>query len=154
GAWTYNTTQAAGFWANGSTGVAQLTAPGTPLQALLPGASVLNADEVASFDLSKVPVGDSARVMLVGRSVAAGQYRGVIEVMPSGQMTLSVRRVLAGTTVTLAPAVISGIHFGANTTYSVRFDVSGQGTTQLRLRLWQTGSTEPLSWGYTASDST
>jgi chitodextrinase len=154
GAWSYNTTNAAGFWANGTTGVAQLTAPGTALQAMLPGASVLNTDEVASFDLSKVPVGDSARVMLVGRSVAGAQYRGVVEVTPAGQMNLSVRRVVAGTTVTLAPPVTSSIRFGANTTYSMRFDLSGQGTTQLRLRLWQSGSAEPSSWGYSASDST
>ncbi len=85
GAWSYSTKQGAGFWTNGLTGNAQLTGPAASLQAMLRASSVLSTDEVAGFSVSKAPVGDSVRVMVIGRSVGTAQYRGSVGITPSGR---------------------------------------------------------------------
>ena len=154
GAWTYNTRLGAGFWTNGVTANAQLTPQATALQALLPSASVLSTDAVAGFSLSKLPVGDSVRVMVVGRSVGTSQYRGVVEVTPAGQMVLSVRRYIDGRATLIGTQVVSSLHFAANADYVVRMQLSGASPTQIRMRVWQAGSAEPASWAYTATDAT
>jgi chitodextrinase len=154
GAWTYSSKQGAGFWTNGVTGNAQVTRAGAALEAMLPESSVLSTDEVAGFSLSKVPVGDSVRVMVVGRSVGTAQYRGSVEVTPAGQMMLSARRVINGTAAAIGTQVVTSLHFAPQADYLVRMQLAGTSPTQIRLRVWQVGTSEPGGWAYTATDST
>lgn len=154
GAWSYSTRQGAGFWTNGVTGNAQLTGAASSLQAMLQQSPVLSTDELAGFSLSKVPVGDSVRVMVVGRSAGTAQYRGSVEVTPAGQMILSARRVINGTASGIGTQVVTSVQFAPKAEYLVRMQLAGTSPTQIRMRVWQLGSPEPAGWAFTAADST
>ena len=80
-------------------------------------------------------MGDSVRVMVVGRSVGTSQYRGVGR-GHSGRADGAERTAghrWQGHTL-IGTQVVSSLHFAANADYVVRMQLSGASPTQIRMR--------------------
>lgn len=144
------------YWTNGAAALAQVTGGGQSRQGLLPADHLLNANESVTFSLSRMPTGNTARVILVSRAMGttltSAEYRLAVEISPSGAMVLTARRYVAGVTTLIGSPVTSTIRFTPGTQYSVRALVTGAPVTQLRLRLWVAGTTEPTTWAFQGSD--
>ena len=125
-------------------------------RACCPADHLLNANESVTFTLSRMPTGNTARVILVSRAMGttltSAEYRLAVEISPSGAMVLTARRYVAGVTTLIGSPVTSTIRFTPGTQYSVRALVTGAPVTQLRLRLWVAGTTEPTTWAFQGSD--
>jgi chitodextrinase len=155
GAYGYNHPSADGFWTTGSAGAMQLTST-SGLQALLPGARALSVDEHTGFALSKRPVGDAVRVMVVGRaggtSDSADAYRAIVQVRPTGAIAFGIRKQIGTVNTTLTPFVSAPFMFAPGTRYMIRVQFTGVSPTTMRMKLWPASAPEPTTWGYTAAD--
>jgi len=155
GAYGYNRPSANGFWTNGSAGAMQLTS-NNGLQALLPGAKALSVDERTGFALSKRPVGDSVRVMVVGRAAGTGDnadaYRAIVQVKPTGGIVYGIRKQISTVNTTLTPFVSAPFMFASGTRYMIRVQFTGTSPTTMRMKVWPASAPEPTAWAYTASD--
>ena len=73
----------------------------------------------------------------------------------SGATTISLRKCSGGTWGSALATSGAFTALAANTTYSVRFQATGTGTsTVLRARIWVTGAAEPGTWNVTYNDTT
>jgi hypothetical protein len=144
------------FWTNGIAALAQVTGGGQTRQAMLPQRRVLNTNELATFALNRMPMGNAVRVVLVSRAtgttLTAAQYRLAVTITPTGMMVLTGSRYVAGATTAIGTPVTSALRFMPGTQYSVRARVTGAGSTRLQLRVWPTATTEPMVWAYQGTD--
>jgi hypothetical protein len=127
-----------------------------------PGAylkNVIAADTDLSFKVSldKPATGGGVYLAAVGRSVAnQGEYRAKVRFTSAGRMSLAiVRTTAAGVETYLAPeTVIAGLTGTNSQQLGVRIQVTGQGTTAIKAKLWATSGAEPVAWQLETTDTT
>ncbi|MEC5190380.1 MULTISPECIES: PKD domain-containing protein [unclassified Arthrobacter] len=127
-----------------------------------PGAYLKNvtaADTDLSFQVSldKPATGGGVYLAAVGRSVAnQGEYRAKVRFTSAGKMSLAiVRTTAAGVETYLAPeTVIAGLTGTNSQQLGVRIQVTGQGSTDIKAKLWATSGAEPDAWQLQATDTT
>ncbi|MFE4228296.1 PKD domain-containing protein [Arthrobacter sp. NPDC056886] len=156
GAWTvsgavsrYSVSGGVGNWIMQGPG----NAPGAYLK------NVLAADTDLSFKVSldKPATGGGVYLAAVGRSVAnQGEYRAKVRFTSAGRVSLAiVRTTAAGVETYLAPeTVIAGLTGTNSQQLGVRIQVTGQGTTAIKAKLWATSGAEPVAWQLETTDTT
>jgi len=118
--------------------------------------SVSGSDVAVQFGiaLDKLPTGSGEIVYVSARRVGNTDYRAAVRVMANGSMTLGVSSYVNGKETSLRSAPLTGLVYTPGTVLTVRFDVSGTGTTALNAKAWFAGTTEPATWQVSATDTT
>jgi PKD repeat protein len=154
GGWTV--TSSASSSVSGGKGRLTLPAAGRTLAAYLTSVSSSDVDVQHELSLDKLPTGTSGRVdsAVVLRRTGSGQYRAHVKVYPTGQVRAGLPRVL-GTTQTLlgTEVTVPGVTYNAGDTLLVRAQAVGTSPTQVRMKVWKAGTSEPTAWLLSASDA-
>lgn len=137
---------------NGDQGVATVD-PGTGPRTTLPDAVALNASSVLSFTLDGAPSGGGLYLMIAQREQSTSNYR-LKAWMRDDTSYLILTKVVDGTESTIATQRVNGLALSDGDSARVRFDVRGEGQTQLRGKLWRADVPEPEAWDIVSVDST
>jgi PKD repeat protein len=137
-------------------GAARLSvpAPGTSLSAYLDGVSSL--DTAVQFDatLDAATTGGGMFVYASARHSGSSDYRMGVGITPSGTVFLKISAMVNGAERELNSVTLPGLTYTPGTVLTVRFDVSGNGTTTLSGKAWPKGQPEPAAWQVTGTDTT
>lgn len=126
-------------------------APGQTRNMQLNGVSAQNVRITTDISLDAAPTTGSAYAGVVARQQASGDnYTVRTWLRNDGSVWLVAQR--GGTVITATP--IAGIQRTAGASYSLAVEIEGSGTTNIRARLWQTGTPEPTTWQLSTTDQT
>jgi len=124
--------------------------------ASLPGVSSDATDLALTLSVDKVTTGGGLYASITGRSTSAGDYRAKVRFRPDGKPSLGlVRTNAAGVETSLKSETLAGaLTYSAGGKVRVRLQVTGSGTTTVRVKIWKAGDPEPAAWLLSATDST
>jgi len=151
GAWTVAGT-ASNFSVSGGRGRIVLPTAAASRSAVLAGVSVADVDTRVQFSLDRDPTGGGVFLSSVARKVGTSEYRLRVRVRPT-VTNLELLRVVSGVETTVASVVLPEI-YTAGTAISMRFRVTGSGSTQLSGKAWFGAAAEPVGWQVQLVDST
>ncbi len=120
----------------------------------LAGISATDVDVRTTVSLSAMPTGGGALVYVTGRRVGTDQYRGRLQVLSSGAVGVALTREVGGVETVLGTATVPGLTCTAGTPLEVRLRVTGTGTTNLELSVWQGGAPAPAAPTLARTDGT
>lgn len=153
GAWTHaggNTN----FSVNGSQGLIRVAAGAGPT-AYLAGVNAPSADLTTTVSLDKVPAGGTMYLSILGRRVGAEYYSTKIKISASGSTAIElVRKPATGAEVVLQSSIVVPGTYAVGDSLNVRLQAIGSNPTLLQAKVWEVGTTEPISWQRSVSDST
>lgn len=127
--------------------------PGSTALAYLGGVNVGDSEVAATFGYDKPGTGGGTYNAFLTRRSGSSDYRVKIRVTAS-DTTLYLVRNLSGSETILTTQSLPGLVYKTGDKWRIRFQVTGNGVTSLRARLWKDGVTEPSNWTATATDST
>jgi PKD repeat protein len=153
GGWTKGNGLASAYSTDGHSGVMTINSLGSTVSQYLNSVSEQNLTGSVDFGLSTAVTGGGVYLYVAVRHTAQGEYRIRLRLQPT-LVTLQVTRVVSGTESVLAQQNISGLVYHAGDVLRVKFDVTGNGTTNLRAKVWTVGATEPASWQVNTTDAT
>jgi PKD repeat protein len=104
----------------------------------------------ADLTLVQAATGGGAYVYLGGRQVGTDDYRATLRFRSTGEVDLSLYRVVGGAETVLATQRLAGT-YTPGTALTVRLEIEG---TALRAKAWTAGTAEPAQWAVTATDTT
>ncbi|MFQ4147847.1 PKD domain-containing protein [Arthrobacter sp. LAPM80] len=153
GAWTVDSGNLSSYSVgNGSANVVNL--PGRQPDSLLNAVSSTATDTTVSYSLNNLPGGGGMYVSVVGRQVDdANNYQAKIAMYPSGAMSVTLSKYVAGTETILTGANLTGLTYVAGAKVNVRLLVSGTNPTTVSAKVWLDGTPQPAAWTVTATDS-
>lgn len=151
GTWTLGTTSS-NFAVAGGVGTMRVAAGSGPA-AYLNSVSARDVDLTTSFSYDKPGTGGGIYTSALVRRIGTSDYRVKVRVTATAT-TLSLVRMVSGTETTLSSETVSGLVVGANDVLNMRLQAEGNGTTNLRAKIWRGGTSEPGSWNLTSSDTT
>lgn len=104
-----------------------------------------------AWDRAATSTADLAPLILLTR-FANGQnyYQGKLSQTAGGALDLSIAKTIGGSQTTIAGPIRVAASYTLNSFWRVRFAAIGAG---LRIRAWPDGTSEPQSWGLTATDT-
>lgn len=153
GAWTI-VNGAPRFSTAGGKGKITLVNPGSGVTARLDSVSLAESDMTFDVSMDKSATGGGIYVEALGRTVpGVGSYSANIHVLSTGVMQAVVMKTVGTTETNLANGLLTGLTYTGGETLHVRLQVTGSGSTQLKLKVWK-GDTEPTNWQLSATDST
>ena len=155
GPWSV-TGSAANYAVSGGVGTFRVNA-GSGLSASLAGVSAPTIDLRLQLSTDKPATGSGLYVSVIGRRIAgAGDYRAKLRLQATGGVALSLQRLPpAGAEVALQGEVaVPGLTYAVGDVLNVRLEVSGASPTTVRAKVWKQGTTEPVTWQRTATDTT
>lgn len=132
------------FSVDGARGVVALAA-GSFARATISGAKPVSSTSLVTVGVNRRPGGTGAFVGLSARLSAAGEYRGVVRILPDGRVTSSIRRFGTSPALLARERVIPGILATPGRRISVAFSASGTSPTRLALTVWRAGARAPRS---------
>ncbi len=116
--------------------------------------SSTDTDVQLELALDKASTGGGQLASVIGRGGFTDGYRTKVRVASTGAVSVMLTRFVAGAETELTNVVLPGVTYVPGTSYSVRMQVWGTGTTNLRAKVWKTGDAEPASWTTTKTDTT
>ncbi|MFC0678701.1 PKD domain-containing protein [Lysobacter korlensis] len=146
---TWSTSAASAYAVNGST-ARVTTARSTNRLAHLSDVSSTETELRTAVAFAR-PTSSSVYVGVVGRRIGTATYGARVVVGATGAPLLQLQR---NTGVILGSARLSGLNFSSGDQLQFRLQVVGTNPTSLRVKVWETGTTEPAEWQATATDST
>ncbi len=138
--------------ANGQ-GVMTLASQGLTRNAMLTGAAAADSDTVFDIALGTPAAGGSTMVNYLVRSDSTGSYRVKVVYGPNGATSASLVKVIDGNEQFLKSANLPAGTYTPGEVVRVRFQAVGSGTTELKAKFWQVGTTEPAAWLLTTADA-
>ncbi len=153
GPWSLTGT-AANYSVGGGLGSIKITRAGSGPAAYLNSVSKTNIDLTTGVKMDSMPTGAGTYFALNGRGTATDNYRGKGRVLPNGSVSLFLTKTVAGVETTLVTQNVSGLTYASGDQLQLRMQVTGTAPTQLKLKVWKSGTTEPTAWNLTTSDST
>jgi PKD repeat protein len=156
GAWTLVGTKS-NFTVSSGTGQIRMGAAAAGPSIFLGSVSSTSTDVTTTFTTDKVPTGGGVFVSVVGRHITGvGDYRGVVNLLPSGAVAVSIQRTDAAgnATVVAKQVTVPGLTYSPGTQLRAEFQVSGTSPSQMGFKAWAASGTAPSNWQVTASDST
>ncbi|MGY1746890.1 PKD domain-containing protein [Blastococcus sp. SYSU D00695] len=157
----WGTADTGGTWTVGGAATASVadgtgtmvSAPGRSTSALLGAVSA--ADTTAQVDvvLPATTTGGGTYLSLATRRVGTSDYRVKLWFRSTGDLQVSLVRMVGNAETTLAATSLPG-GYAPGQELRVRFEAAGSGTTTLRGKVWAPGATEPGAWTVTATDGT
>jgi hypothetical protein len=122
------------------------------MQAGLDGISQQDVAFQADLTLPQATTGGGTWVSLGTRSVGGTRYNAEVYFAPDGTVELSFVSVVNWAETWLAGITLPD-KYTPGTTLTVRFEVSGTGSTTLKAKAWKAGTTEPVAWQVQKIDS-
>jgi hypothetical protein len=121
----------------------------------LDATSVASADVTTTFSLNKVGNQTGTYIRIIGRRVSATeQYQGLVHVLSTGEVDLSLEKLDGSTTAAVLEEDLStGLIYTAGAALNARLQVTGTNPTKLAFRAWAATSPEPTTWAASVSDS-
>ena len=106
------------------------------------------------FSIDSVPGGPGVKVMAVLRKSNAGSYRVRVRVARQGRVWLSIAKTRGQATATIIgqPVLIKGWRYRAGQKVTVRAQAIKKDPTQIRVKVWPTGSAPPARWQLVRND--
>lgn len=151
-AWSTTGGSASDYSVNGTRGIISLGVVNSLRSTYVSALPVANIDRTFTV---RIPVlatgaGIQARSMARWDQGADNYYYAVIQVETTAQVTLQLRKVVAGSGTTLRSRTVTGLTHTATTDYRLRFKVEG---SWLYAKVWTTASSEPTQWTDIAWDT-
>jgi PKD repeat protein len=154
GAWSMSGSSA-NYRVDGSAAVMRLGAPASQTTAWLGSVARTSSDVAVQISSDKAASGGGTYVTVVPRRISAtNDYKTAIRILPTGQVTATLRRTVSGAETVIASGTVPGVSFAAGTKLNVRAQAVGAGTTTVRLKVWADGTAEPANWQFSVNDST
>ncbi|MGY1751490.1 PKD domain-containing protein, partial [Modestobacter sp. SYSU DS0511] len=137
-------------------GVGRLSVPtaGGSVSAYLNSVSALDTALQFRMALDAATTGGGTYVYAAARHVGTSDYRLGVRVTSAGAVTVQLSRLVNNAETVLRTVTVPGLTYTPGTVLTVRFDVSGSGTTALAGKVWAEGRPEPADWQVTATDAT
>jgi PKD repeat protein len=132
-----------------------MPAAGGQASAYLPGVSSSAAETDVNVSVNQAPTSTGVYFYVTGRRVSANnEYRGRVRI--AGNKVYASFYKLAGssTATAIGGETLVPVSYTPGVQLSVRLQVSGTGTTNLAMKVWQAGMSEPAAWTVTNSDTT
>lgn len=148
GAWTTSGTPS-GFSVDGSVGRFTTAVAGGTLSGYLAGVSSTDSEVQVTTSLLQASTGSGTYVSVIGRRIGAADYRARVVIGATGLVNLQLQQ--SGTT--LKAVAVAGLNYATGDKLRVRLQVFGTSPTTVQAKVWKVGSTEPISWQVTATDS-
>ena len=131
----------------GGVGLVDVPIGGTR-QAYLTDADRETADVTTSVAMDEL----GSTLDVIGRKVAADDYRVVVRLQPNKQVSVGLESRQAGKTVGLSNSAGLLGAYGAGTRLKVRLQVFGVNPTVIRAKVWRVEDSEPTDWTVAAKD--
>ena len=134
-----------------------MQAPGNAPTAYLKDVQAADTDLSFQVSIDKPATGGGVYLAAVGRSVAnQGEYRAKVRFTSAGKMYLAIVRTNAAgaETYLTSETLIAGLTGTNNQKLGVRVQVTGQGTTAVKTKLWDASGAEPAAWQLEVTDNT
>ena len=153
GVWTISTGATKFSVADGK-GKVTMSAVSSGYTALLNSVSTSNADMSFDVSMDKAATGGGQYYSAIGRNVTGvGFYSAKVRVLSTGAVQLYLLKTVSGTETIFASQTVSGLTYSAGDTLKLRLQVTGANSTNLKVKLWGSGS-EPTAWNLSATDAT
>ncbi|MBG6180771.1 PKD repeat protein [Arthrobacter sp. CAN_A1] len=153
GAWSLNGS-ASLFAVSDGTATIRMNTAGSGPSANLNSISSATAESSVDMGLDKVANGGGTFITLTGRRVGtAGEYRAKVKVAANGAVSLDLTRAVGTVVTTLQSRSITGLTYAVGDQLTVKFLVSGTSPTTLGAKVWKKGTTEPVAWQVSGTDS-
>ncbi|RUR03471.1 PKD domain-containing protein [Labedella endophytica] len=140
---------ASGFGVNGGAGVIT-NAAGASRSVSLNSVSETGTDSTVSFVVPAIATGGGQYVTVVGRQIGSEKYSALVLLNANGTLQLQIAR--GGTK--LQTLTLPGTTYRADSTVTVRVQVSGTSPTTIRAKAWVDGQSEPDAWQLSRTDTT
>lgn len=107
------------------------------------------------FSADKVADGGGIHFNVVGHQDATGEYRAKLRISAAGAVTVNLATVIGSTETLIAAKTLTGYTYTAGAKLNVRFLVEQPtaSRTDLKVKVWPVGSSEPTDWTTTASNT-
>ncbi len=151
GAWTYSGSSSL-FSVGGGAGTIKMASAGSGPTARLPISS-RDTDLQFDFALDKAPSGGGHFVRAIVRGDQSNGYLGRVWVSSNKTMTLYLTSTVNGVETNLTSKVLP-FSFEVDTSYSLRVQAWGSGSTSLRAKVWPSSGSEPTAWTVSGTDDT
>lgn len=141
----------------GGQGRLTMTAAGSTTWARLESPRATSSDVRLSMTVDKPQVSSGTYATVIGRVVpGGGEYRAKFRLKAGGVVQVSLDRSnsFGAESNIQAATTVSGVTLVPGQMLNVRMQVEGTNPTQVRVKAWPNGTTEPTSWLRAASDST
>jgi len=145
---------AAAFSVSGGKGQVSLPAGGAR-EIMLQGSASRETDLTFDYSLQKASTGSGSVLEAFVRAVdASTSYRAKLVSRADGTVRVDLVRVAGGTTTTLGSVTAPGVTQAAGDTLEVRVQAVGTSGTDLKVKVWKSGTAEPGAWALERSDAT
>ena len=115
------------------------------------GVGAADVELTGRVSVGSIPVGANTFGYILARANASNQYRGAIRVSATGNVFVSLKKVLDSVESNVTAEVATGIVLTPGSNLRFRLDVVG---TAQRFKVWEGGTTEPDAWHVTGADGT
>lgn len=144
----------AGLSVSGGAGVATINKSITR-NVSLDGVNVADSDSRFTVASDKVADGGGVHINYSVHRSSAGLYRVKLRIAADGVVNVGLAKLVGTTETLMANRVLTGYTYTADSVLNVRLQsVTSGGTTTLRTKVWQVGSSEPTAWYVTTTDGT
>lgn len=103
--------------------------------------------------VDKVANGSGVYLTATARKTSQGEYQGVVKISASGGVTVDLVRVVSGVSTKLATRNVANLVYQPGGQLAIRFEATGSGISDLRIKVWRAGSPEPGAWNATVTDA-
>jgi hypothetical protein len=154
GAWS-TTGAAANFSVASGIGTQRMNTLGSTVATYLNGVSSASTDLAVTMSIDSSATGGGFYASFQGRRVGTvGDYRGKLRVYSTGAVSLGVSRMVGTTETSLKAVTVPGLTYTGGDQLRVRVQVTGTSPTTVRAKVWRVGTTEPVAWLVSSTDST
>ena len=153
GPWTISGGAANFSVANGE-GRMKVPTAGWTTSAVLAQPATDTADIRTTFAIDGTQAGGGTSVWLVGRRVnGTNSYRALLKIRADRQVEVYLVREVAGNLTYLSSRTLPGYLYTPGQQINVRMQVTGKSPTNLAVKLWDKGTTEPTDWTLQRTDT-
>ncbi len=144
---------AGNFSVSDGAGKIKMTAPGSGPRIYLDEVSAQDLDMAFDLAFDKAATGGGSYAIVSARRVGNTEYRVKARALPTSVQVV-ITKVVDGTETTLGSSTVAGLTYEAGDVLRVRSFVAGNGTTELKAKVWKVSAAEPAAWQVSTTDDT
>jgi len=153
GAWTVS--KSSNFSVGSGVGVIAGPTAGSSSNVYLASVSSSDTEVRVGVALNQVQTGGGTYVSIVGRRInSTTDYRVKLKYAVGGGVTEVLEQVTGNVETALKSVAVPGLTYTPGQVLMVRLQVTGTSPTTLNSMVWLQGTTQPVAWQATATDST
>jgi PKD repeat protein len=153
GAWTVS--KSSNFSVGSGVGVIAGPTAGSSSNVYLASVSSSDTEVRVGVALNQVQTGGGTYVSIVGRRInSTTDYRVKLKYAVGGAVTEVLEQVTGNVETALKSVAVPGLTYTPGQVLMVRLQVTGTSPTTLNSMVWLQGTTQPVAWQATATDST